>query len=133
MIRYDGWEEEYRGVVRSIYSSVKDPGNIAWVSLGGFRSVPSLKKELRQTDQHLPLFAGEMIVGNDGKLRYFRPLRVAFYRAMRDEFEKHDPAVTLYLCMESRDVWQDAGMANRIPDGLVRYLDARAEKMLGKN
>nr|MCU0609391.1 hypothetical protein [Chitinispirillaceae bacterium] len=96
----------------------------------GFRSVPALKKALRKDNTHLPLFAGEMIAGSDGKLRYFRPTRVAFYTAMLDEFERHDPGVTLYLCMESREVWEDSGMIRRIPEGLVRYLDARAETML---
>jgi spore photoproduct lyase len=130
MFLYPGWEREYREVVKAIYSAVKNPDSIAWVSLGGFRTIPLLKKELRQKSAHLPLFSGEMIAGNDGKLRYFRPIRTAFYRAMREEFETHHKEVTLYLCMESPDVWEDAGMAGRIPEGLSAYLDARAEVML---
>lgn len=133
MLWYPEWEEEYRGVVKSIYSCIRDPDSIAWVSLGGFRTIPQLKKTLRQKGLHLPLFSGEMITGNDGKLRYFRPIRTAFYRAMREEFEAHYKEVTLYLCMESRDVWEDAGMISRIPLGLVKYLDDRAEKMLKKS
>lgn len=132
MLWYPEWEEEYREVVASIYSAIKDPGSIAWVSLGGFRTIPQLKKALRQKGAHLPLFSGEMIVGNDGKLRYFRPIRSAFYTAMREAFEKHDPNATLYLCMESLDVWESAGMAGRIPLGLARYLDDRAEAMINK-
>jgi spore photoproduct lyase len=131
MLWYGGWEEEYRGVVRAAYASVNDPRRIAWVSLGGFRANPALKRELRRGGGHLPLFSGEMITGNDGKLRYFRPYRITMYSAMLDEFEKHDPGVTLYLCMESREVWEACGMAGRIPRGLVRYLDARAEEILG--
>jgi spore photoproduct lyase len=130
MLWYPEWEREYRGVVKSIYSAIKDPDSIAWVSLGGFRTIPQLKKTLRQKGLHLPLFSGEMIAGNDGKLRYFRPIRTAFYRAMREEFETHHKEVTLYLCMESPEVWEDAGMAGRIPEGLPAYLDARAEVML---
>jgi spore photoproduct lyase len=132
MFRYPEWEKEYREVVKGIYSAVKNPDSIAWVSLGGFRTIPQLKKELRQKGLHLPLFSGEMIPGNDGKLRYFRPVRTAFYRAMREEFEAHHKEVTLYLCMESLDVWEDAGMAGRIPLGLAKYLDDRAEKILKK-
>lgn len=132
MFRYPEWEKEYRKVVKAIYSAVKIPDSIAWVSLGGFRTIPQLKKELRKKGAHLPLFSGEMIAGNDGKLRYFRPIRTAFYRAMREEFEAHHKEVTLYLCMESPEVWEDAGMAARIPGGLAAYLDARAEAMLKK-
>jgi spore photoproduct lyase len=135
MLWYEGWENEYRAVVDAIYASVKDPRSIAWCSLGGFRTIPQLKKTLRRTGDHLPLFSGEMIQGLDGKLRYFRPIRVAFYRAMREAFEKYDPEATLYLCMESPDVWEESGMAARIPDGLPRYLDKRAEEMVrrGRN
>jgi spore photoproduct lyase len=132
LLWYSEWEIEYREVVKAIYSAVKKPDAIAWVSLGGFRTIPHLKKALRRRGTHLPLFSGEMITGNDGKLRYFRPIRIAFYRAMREEFETHHKDVTLYLCMESRDVWEDAGMAERIPGGLPAYLDGRAEAMLKK-
>jgi hypothetical protein len=33
--------------------------------------------------------------------------------------------------MESPEVWNEAGMMARIPRGLARYLDERAEEMLG--
>lgn len=130
MFWYQGWEEEYRDVVRTIYRTVRDPRKIAWVSLGGFRSNPQLKRALRDSGAHLPLYEGEMIVGADGKLRYFRPYRVALYTALRDEFERHDPGVFLYLCMESREVWEASGMLPRIPEGLPAYLDKSAERML---
>jgi spore photoproduct lyase len=127
---YDGWEEEYRGVVKAIYACIKNPRKIAWCSLGGFRTNTMLKKYLRKSGEHLPLFSGEMIVGNDGKVRYFRPYRRAMYTVMHDAFKRQDPEVTLYLCMESREIWEASGMIKRIPEGLVRYLDQRAEEML---
>ncbi len=130
MFVYEGWEEEYREVVRAIYSHLREFRSIAWISLGGFRTNPSLKKYLRDSGTHLPLFSGEMIIGHDGKLRYFRPRRIALFRAMRDEFSRCHPDAPLYLCMESREVWEASGMATRIPDGLPAYLDRQAERML---
>jgi spore photoproduct lyase len=130
MFWYDACEDEYRSVVSSIYAQVKDPRNIAWCSLGGFRTNPALKKHLHFNNEHLQLFSGEMIAGNDGKLRYFRPYRSAMYSAMREEFERYDPNATVYLCMENREMWEAAGMAKRISRGLKQYLDARAEDML---
>jgi hypothetical protein len=56
---------------------------------------------------------------------------VEFYSVIRKEVEKRDQDIPLYLCMESPEVWEESGMMKRIPDGLVRYLDDRAEKMLG--
>lgn len=132
MFWYDGWEKEYRSVVCAIYAHVKDPRKIAWCSLGGFRTNPLLKKHLRVTNDHLPLFSGEMIAGNDGKLRYFRSYRSVMYTAMREEFERYDPKVTIYLCMENREMWGAAGMATGISKGLKHYLDVRAEEMLAQ-
>jgi len=131
MIWYAQWEREYRELVDRIFGVMRDPGRIAWWSLGGFRSVPSLKRLLEKTNSHVPLFSGEMVMGEDRKLRYFRPIRVEFYRAMQEQVTKHCPETTLYLCMESRDVWQDADMLKRIPQGLPAYLDERARQMLG--
>ncbi len=130
MVWYEGWEEEYCGVVRMIYDYIKDPEKIAWVSMGGFRTMPALKAQLRSEDKHLPLFAGEMILGADGKLRYPRPLRIAFYKAMDAEFRRFHPDVTLYMCMESPEVWDECGMLHRIPNGLTAYLDERAKVIL---
>jgi len=131
MFYYEGWEKEYRATVKSIYSAINNPSHIAWCSLGGFRSMPSLKTLLKSQGKHLPLFTGEMILGQDGKLRYVRPVRTAMYRELDDEFRRHDPFCTVYLCMESPEVWRDSGMENRIPQGLVTYLDKRAEQILG--
>jgi spore photoproduct lyase len=42
----------------------------------------------------------------DGKLRYFQPLRVAMYRKMAGWIRRAAPMVKMYLCMESREVWE---------------------------
>jgi spore photoproduct lyase len=130
IIRYDGWETDYRRVVDRIYESVEDTRKIAWCSLGGFRSNPALKVHLKQYNEHLPLFSGEMITGNDGKLRYFRPLRVEIYKVMQEAFYRHQPDAPVYLCMESPEVWEESGMVGRIPEGLSAYLDERARVLL---
>jgi spore photoproduct lyase len=131
MVWYPNWKEEYRRVAERIFSTLQDPSHIAWWSLGGFRTMPALKNRLREYGRHLPLFSGEIIIGNDKKYRYFRPIRTEFYSAMQEIIEKYYPDTTLYLCMESREVWEAAGMLKRIPNGLVEYLDERARVMLG--
>lgn len=131
MVWYSQWKDEYRDVVERIFLTIKDPRHIAWWSLGGFRTMPALKNKLREYNRHLPLFCGEMVPGSDKKYRYFRPIRVDFYRAIQEQVEKYYPGITLYLCMESPEIWEEAGMVKRIPNGLVRYLDERAEVMLG--
>jgi spore photoproduct lyase len=132
MFHYTNWEEEYRDVVKRIFDHVPAQ-KIAWVSMGGFRTMPSLKNVLKEQGDYRTLFSGEMINGEDGKIRYYRPLRVAMYAAIVDEFDAHAPDAALYLCMESPEVWEESGMKRRIPDGLVRYLDRRAQQMLGES
>jgi spore photoproduct lyase len=129
MFIYDNCEVEYRAVVKAIFNTIKNPEKIAWCSMGCFRSMPALKMLLKKDNNHLPLFSGEMILGNDGKLRYFRPLRVALYQAMADEFESQCQNTVLYLCMESPEVWKQSGMIKRIPSGLVNYLDSSAKRI----
>ena len=130
MVWYPQWKNEYSAVVDTIFNAIRDPQHIAWWSLGGFRTMPSLKGRLRALNRHLPLFAGEMVQGEDKKLRYFRPIRVDFYRTMQAQIEKYYSDITLYLCMESPEVWEESGMKKRIPRGLVTYLDERAEILL---
>lgn len=131
IFHYARWKEDYCDVVRRIFSSIKTPLKIAWWSMGGFRTSPALKKYLKATNCHLPLFSSsDLVLGEDGKYRYFRPVRVSFYSALQEEIRKYGPQTTLYLCMESREVWEASGMLWRIPNGLTRYLDERAEEML---
>ncbi|MFP4015308.1 MAG: radical SAM protein [Chitinispirillaceae bacterium] len=131
MVWYENWEADYRRVVSMIYDHIEDPDRIIWCSVGGFRTMPHLKKQLKSRGEHLPLFAGEMITAADGKLRYPRLLRTAFYKVMDEQFRRFHPDVTLYMCMESREVWESAGMYHRIPHGLTHYLDERARTILG--
>ena len=51
---------------------------------------------------------GEFITGLDGKMRYFRPLRMQIYRAIAQAIRAQAPDVCLYFCMEDDEVWQDA-------------------------
>jgi len=110
---------------------VKDTKRIAWWSLGGFRSPLALKMFLKKINKHLPLYSmGELVYGEDGKVRYYRPIRAELYSTFNEVIKKVDPDITLYLCMESPELWQDSGMINRIPNGLVKYLDERAKQIL---
>jgi spore photoproduct lyase len=51
------------------------------------------------------ILSGEQIPCPDGKMRYFQPLRVAMYRKMRQWIREAAPLVPIYLCMETREVW----------------------------
>ncbi|MFQ5852123.1 MAG: radical SAM protein [Candidatus Binatia bacterium] len=105
MIEYPGWEEDYRGMVETIFTLV-DHRRVAWISMGVLRNTPSLKRIMRQRFPLTRLLSGEQVLSPDGKMRYFQPLRVNMYRKMLRWIRTASPTVFVYLCMEPREVWK---------------------------
>jgi len=105
LIHYEGWETEYREVVKMVFQAV-NPEKIAWISLGALRFTPHLRDSMRKRFPESKIPYGEFIPGHHGKLRYFRPIREDMYRKMKSWIHEAAPGVTVYLCMESRLVWE---------------------------
>ena len=105
MIEYPGWDDDYKNLIERLFASV-DWRRIAWISLGVLRMTPALKRTMRERFPQDSLVTGEQVLCPDGKLRYFQPLRVAMYRKMHHWVRYAAPTVKVYLCMESREVWQ---------------------------
>ena len=105
MIEYCGWERDYQGMIEQTFASV-DWRRVAWLSLGVLRNTPGLKRIMRGRLQPTQLLTGEQVLCPDGKLRYFHPLRVDMYRKMVKWIRRTAPTVKIYLCMESREVWE---------------------------
>ena len=105
LIYYHDWEEEYRNVVDMIFTHI-DPKNIVWISLGTFRYPPSLKPIIRDRFPQSKIIYEEFVPGQDGKMRYLKPIRVEMYSKVLSQIRSHDQNVFVYLCMESTDVWQ---------------------------
>ena len=61
---------------------------------------------MRERFPRTELLTGEQVPCPDGKLRYFQPLRVAMYRKMVRWIRLAAPTVKIYLCMESKEVWE---------------------------
>jgi spore photoproduct lyase len=124
LIYYEGWEPGYREAVREIFDAV-DPKKIAWVSLGALRFPPHLKEIIQKRFPKSKATYGEFIPGHHGKLRYFRPIREEMYRKMRSWIHDAAPEVFVYLCMESRIVWERSfGGCPCDPSNLGSLLDA---------
>jgi len=105
MVDYPGWDKDYQVMLEQLFATV-DWRRIAWLSLGVVRMTPALKRIMRERFPHSSLVAGEQVLCPDGKLRYFHPLRVAMYRKMFGWIRRAAPTVKVYLCMESREVWE---------------------------
>lgn len=105
LIIYPGWEEGYRRVIDLLMTRI-DYRKIAWISLGSLRFPPNLKPVIQQRFPESRVVYQEMIKGRDGKLRYFKPLRIKLYRDIVSCFGEKRKAVPFYFCMESREIWR---------------------------
>jgi spore photoproduct lyase len=106
LLRFPGWEEAYTGVVRSLADAV-DLSRVLWVSMGTFRFPQSLKHIMEERFPQNRLVYDEFIRGEDGKMRYFKPLRREMYAHVLRALRAVCPDVFTYLCMERDDVWDE--------------------------
>ena len=123
MIYYDGWEEDYRIVVEKIFRVI-NPQNIIWISLGALRYPPHLDNIIRTNHPNSKIVYGELFPGIDGKMRYFKPIRIKMFRKMYQWIRSFDPDVFIYLCMESSEVWEKSfGWTPKTSLGLKKRMD----------
>lgn len=130
LIHYSGWEHDYRETVRILFDFV-DPSRIIWISLGGLRYPPALKKTGMERFPHTPIFTGEFITGEDGKSRYLKGIRIDMYRRMLNWLHEYDPGLFVYLCMERDDVWREVfGWSPEHTGGLNRLFHEQIDHMV---
>jgi spore photoproduct lyase len=126
LVIYDGYENDYKQVVRHLFTQL-DPAHIVWISLGSLRLMPALKEIIQKRFPDSRIIYGEFITGLDGKMRYFKPLRIDLYRKMITWIREFAPDVFIYLCMEDEDVWKNSfGYMPSECGGLPKMLDERA-------
>lgn len=131
MIFYDGWEDDYSTVVKELFGRVSSE-NVVWISLGALRFMPALKPIIQSRFPESKIVYGEFIAGMDGKMRYFKPLRMALFQKMASWIREAAPDVTLYLCMEDDEVWhRSMGFLPGERGGLARMLDESAARHCG--
>jgi len=131
LVIYDGCEEEYASVVEQMFSHISSE-NIVWISLGTFRFVPALKSIIQKRFPKSKIIYGEFISGLDGKMRYFKPLRIDLYRKIVSYIRDYASDVMIYLCMEDDEVWQKSlGFVPSDYGGLSKILDKSAAKHCG--
>ncbi|MFZ0427552.1 MAG: spore photoproduct lyase family protein [Acidobacteriota bacterium] len=105
MVHFAGWEEAYHQVIDQIFAAVR-PESVAWISLGGLR-MPAAQRDLMvERFPHSRLPQGELVPAEDGKLRYFKPIRVDLYRSLLARIRERAPSVKVYACMERPEVWR---------------------------
>ena len=105
MIFHAGWEEGYTSLVRQVFETIS-PDRVAWISIGSLRFNPEMRKKIENNYPGSRLTCAEMVLGDDSKVRYVKPLRVSMYTYLYRELKKYVSENNLiYLCMERWDVW----------------------------
>jgi len=105
IIYHAGWEKEYQETTHQLFKQI-DPKGVVWISLGGFRYPPNLKAVAEDRFRKTEVFLGELFPGRDGKFRYLKEIRVEMYRKIVGWLREVDPGLFIYLCMESKEVWE---------------------------
>ena len=131
IVIYDGCEADYELVVKQVFSYVS-PDNIVWISLGTFRFMSALKPIIQKRFAKSSIIYGEFITGLDGKMRYFKPLRIKIYQKIVACIRRCAPRTFIYFCMEDDEVWQKSlGYTASERGGLSQMLDEQAIKHCG--
>lgn len=105
IIDYSSWEEDYFEVIDEIFSIIPEE-KIAWISLGCLRFMPELKTIMQKRFPKSQLALAEWIPGMDGKFRYLKHRRIEIYQKMVEKIRRQSSGTTLYLSMESPEVWR---------------------------
>ena len=105
VLYYPGWEADYEPFVGQVFGALA-PEDISYMSMGSLRFAPGLKKVVQERFPKNRLMSAELFPGADGKLRYFKPLRIEMYAKMLGWMRRYTANPPLYLCMESPDIWQ---------------------------
>lgn len=129
LVIYEGCEEDYLQLIQDLFSYVA-ADNIVWISMGTLRFPPSLKTVIQKRFPDSKIIYEEFISGLDGKMRYFKPLRINLYRKIIACIRDHAPDAGVYLCMEDDEVWRESlGFVPGDVGGLPHMLDMCAAKV----
>jgi len=132
IIYHENWEKEYQETILQLFKQI-DPKRIVWISLGGFRYPPKLKAIAEERFPKTKVFLGELFPGKDAKFRYLKEIRVEMYQKMVKWLREIDPDLFIYLCMESKEVWERVfGWAPSSSRHLNQLFEERVKEFLDR-
>ena len=104
----DGWERHYAELVEQLFAAVR-PQRITLGGLCSYRGALALTARALGTDNLIARHIDPK-PSPDGRLRFPRSLRIAFYRHLIAAVRRHDHAVPIGLCLEEPEVWAASGL-----------------------
>lgn len=130
IIDYAGWEKDYEEVIEELFKNIPED-KISWISLGCLRMMKELRPIMKDRFPRSKLPIAEWAHGMDGKLRYFKPARVEIYKKIVAMIHKKAPNLTLYLSMESPEVWRHVFGYEPTKDSICQMLDTAGKLVRG--
>ncbi len=124
IIAYPDAPADYAALLEALFDTIA-PQRIAFLSLGGLRMTPGLRRIVRRRFPDDHMMVGEEVLSPDGRFRAFTPLRVGLYRAIHDQIRRAGVSTPVYLCMEAASVHERVfgtrpGSPGAIGEGLAR-------------
>ncbi|MGC9512177.1 MAG: SPL family radical SAM protein [Fidelibacterota bacterium] len=114
ILDYPSWEKDYETTIQQLFH-VAPPSQIAWISMGTLRFPPDMKEKILNRFADTQLLNPEMVRGMDGKLRYFKPLRIHLYLHVYQMLRKYGGQdLFIYFCMEDAETWR--AVTGKAPD-----------------
>ena len=105
LIVHDGWEEGYREIIGELFDQVP-VDKIGWISMGSLRYMPKLKEIAESRFPNSDIFANEFVNCEDGKTRYFRPIRQDLHKVVYEIIREYNSDIPVYICMDNNQTWQ---------------------------
>lgn len=105
IIHDSNWQNLYQESIEKIYQKLKTP--LAWISIGTLRCNRGLKPISQARFPNSGIFYGELLLGQDKKLRYPEFLRKNIYQFIIKTIRSYDEKTPIYLCMENKLMWQE--------------------------
>jgi len=132
IISHPNWLEGYQRTIELLDRHI-NPKGIIWISLGSMRYMPRLKEVIRGRHPRSHILDGEFVMGRDGKMRYFKPIRIELYSEINKILRDWSKDPSIYLCMESDEIWEKSmGWTPKNSAGLELYLDRRVKSFFGE-
>ena len=105
IIAYPEAEQDYAELVEQLFATIP-PDRVAFISMGGLRMTPDLRRRARQRFPQDPMLVGEEVLSPDGRYRTFTALRLRLYARLRELIARANPRMPIYLCMENASAHQ---------------------------
>jgi spore photoproduct lyase len=105
VIYYEGWEKGYKETVDMLFDSIPNE-SVKWISLGALRMPAAQKQIMENRFPQNRILSGEMLLGNDYKLRYEKNMRIKIYGYLSALIKSKKSKCAVYLCMEEKEIWQ---------------------------